>query len=170
MTASFNQSTTVDQSQANKALITRFYSAFAARDGAMMTQCYHPDARFSDPGFVDLRGPEVSAMWRMLTSRAKDLQLTFSDVAATDSGGSAKWIAHYTFSATGRAVENRISAAFVFKDGLIIEHHDLFDFWRWSRQALGPIGAVLGWSGFLRRKVQKQARANLLAFIAKEAV
>jgi ketosteroid isomerase-like protein len=157
-----------NQTQANKALITRFYTAFAARDGAAMTQCYHPNARFSDPGFVDLRGPEVSAMWRMLTSRSKDLALTFSDVAASEHGGSAKWVARYTFSATGRAVENRIVAAFVFRDGLILEHNDLFDFWRWAAQALGPIGSMLGWSGFLRRKVQKQARANLVSFMAKE--
>lgn len=156
-------------SDANRALITRFYTAFAARDGAAMTPCYHPNARFSDPAFPDLRGPEVSAMWRMLTSKSKDLALTFSDVAATESGGAAKWIAHYTFTATGRKVENRISAAFVFEDGLILEHSDLFDFWRWSRQALGPMGLLLGWSGFLRRKVQKQARSNLAAFMAKEA-
>ncbi len=155
-------------SDANRALIIRFYTAFAARDGIGMTACYHPDARFSDPAFPDLRGLEVSAMWRMLTSRSKDLTLSFSDVEATGAHGSAKWIALYTFGATGRKVENRISAAFVFKDGLILDHSDLFDFWRWSRQALGPMGLLLGWSGFLRRKVQKQARANLMAFMAKE--
>lgn len=156
-------------SDANCALITRFYSAFAVRDGTAMSACYHPNARFSDPAFVDLRGPEVSAMWRMLTSRSKDLTLTFSDVEASAERGSAKWLALYTFGATGRKVENRISAAFVFKDGLILEHSDLFDFWRWAQQALGPMGLALGWSGFLRRKVQKQARANLAAFMAKEA-
>ncbi len=156
-------------SDANRTLIKRFYTAFAARDGVAMGACYHANARFSDPAFAELRGQEVSAMWRMLTARAKDLTLTFSDVDASAERGSAKWIALYTFAATGRKVENRISAAFVFKDGLILEHSDLFDFWRWSRQALGPMGLLLGWSGFLRRKVQKQARANLAAFIAKEA-
>ena len=133
---------TIPSAEANHALITRFYTAFAARDGVAMTACYHPDARFSDPAFLDLRGAEVSAMWRMLTSRSKDLTLTFSDVEATAQQGSAKWLALYTFGATGRKVENRISAAFVFKDGLILEHSDLFDFWRWARQALGPMGLV----------------------------
>lgn len=156
-------------SDANRMLINRFYTAFAARDGAAMTACYHPNARFSDPAFPDLRGPEVTAMWRMLTSRSKDLTLSFSDIEASAERGAAKWLALYTFSATDRKVENRISAAFVFKDGLILEHSDLFDFWRWARQALGPIGLLLGWSGFLRRKVQKQAGANLAAFMAKEA-
>ena len=158
----------IPSAEANRALISRFYTAFAARDGIAMSACYHADARFSDPAFVDLRGPEVSAMWRMLTSRSKDLTLTFSDVQATAQQGAAKWVALYTFSATGRKVENRISAAFVFKDGLVLEHSDLFNFWRWARQALGPMGLILGWSGFLRRKVQAQARANLAAFMAKE--
>ena len=155
--------------EANRALITRFYTAFAARDGAAMTPCYHPNARFSDPAFPDLSGPEVSAMWRMLTARSKDLTLSFSDVEASAEHGAAKWVALYTFGATGRKVENHISAAFVFKDGLILEHSDLFNFWRWARQALGPMGLLLGWSGFLRRKVQKQARSNLAAFMAKES-
>ena len=134
-----------------------------------MAKCYHPQARFSDPGFPNLRGPEVGAMWKMLTARAKDFSLTFSDVEATATNGRANWIANYTFSATGRSVENRISAAFVFKDGLILEHADQFDFWRWSRQALGLPAMLLGWSGFFRRKVQAQARANLEAFMKKHS-
>ncbi len=158
-----------DSSEANRALLNRFYTAFSAHDATAMGACYHPDARFSDAAFAELRGQEVSAMWRMLTARAKDLTLTFSDVEASAERGAAKWIALYTFTATGRKVENRVSAAFVFKDGLILEHNDLFDFWRWARQALGAMGLLLGWSGFLRRKVQSQARANLAAFMAKEA-
>jgi ketosteroid isomerase-like protein len=155
------------QAQQNKALLERFYTAFAARDGATMSACYHPDARFSDPGFPNLRGAEVGAMWRMLTSRAKDFSLTFSDIAATENNGQAKWVANYLFSGTGRHVVNRISAAFVFKDGLILEHADQFDFWLWSKQALGLPAYLLGWSGFFRRKVQTQARANLIAFMEK---
>ena len=153
---------------ANKALIERFYTAFAARDGAGMTACYHPQAQFSDPAFPKLLGAEVGAMWRMLCLRAKDFQLSFSEVQCTGENGSARWIAKYTFSATGRAVENHIRAEFVFKDGLILQHADVFDFWRWSRQALGLPGLLLGWSGFLRRKVQKQAGANLQSFIREE--
>lgn len=153
---------------ANRALIERFYTAFAARDGQTMSSCYHPEARFSDPAFPDLRGAEIGAMWRMLCLRAKEFNLRFSDVQSDTERGSAHWVANYIFSATGRAVENRIRAEFVFKDGLIFQHADVFDFWRWSRQALGLPGMLLGWSGFLRRKVQSQARANLDSFIRKE--
>ncbi|MGB0347184.1 MAG: nuclear transport factor 2 family protein, partial [Balneolaceae bacterium] len=52
-------------------------------------------------------------------------------------------------------------------DGLIINHQDDFDFWRWSTQALGFPGLILGWSPFLKKKVQKQALDSLNAFISK---
>ncbi len=48
-------------------MIERFYDAFGRRDGAAMEACYAPDVHFSDPVFVDLRGAEAGAMWRMLT-------------------------------------------------------------------------------------------------------
>lgn len=151
----------------NSALITRFYEAFARRDGAAMSACYHPDARFSDPAFVGLRGVEVGGMWRMLTSRARDFKLEFSNVQADAERGSADWLASYLFSATGRKVVNRIHAEFRFKDGLILDHVDQFSFWTWARQALGAPGLLLGWTPFLKAKVQKTARKGLLDFLEK---
>ncbi len=148
------------------ALITRFYGAFANRDWATMARCYHPEVHFTDPAF-DLHGPRAAQMWRMLCTQGKDLQLTFSEVQANDSVGSAHWDARYTFSKTGRKVLNQIDANFEFRDGLIGRHIDRFDFWRWSRQALGAPGALLGWSPFLRGQVQKQAARSLDSFVAK---
>mgnify|MGYP000423281271 CR=1 FL=1 len=52
-------------------------------------------------------------------------------------------------------------------DGLIIEHRDSFDFYRWSRQALGVPGLLLGWSSFLQNKVRAQAAANLKRYLGK---
>jgi hypothetical protein len=51
--------------------------------------------------------------------------------------------ARYTF-ATGRVVHNVIEARFALRDGLIVQHVDSFGFWRWSRQALGPLGLARG--------------------------
>lgn len=42
-----------------------------------------------------------------------------------------------------------------------------FDFWAWSRQALGIPGLVLGWTPFFRRMVRAQAAANLEKYLAK---
>ena len=151
----------------NRALINRFYEAFARRDGAAMAACYHPEARFSDPAFPDLRGAQIGAMWTMLCQRAQDFSLTFRDVQADAERGSAHCEAKYLFSKTGRHVHNIIEAEFSFKDGLIVAHDDRFDFWRWSRQALGPAGLLLGWSGFLRAKVQAEAAKGLAIFQKK---
>lgn len=149
----------------NEKLIETFYTAFQKLDAAAMTACYHPDIRFSDPVFTDLSGPEVGAMWKMLCSQAKNFEVRFSDVAADDLAGKANWEARYDFSATGRRVHNKIAAAFEFADGKIIKHTDTFDFWKWSSQALGPAGSLLGWTPMVRNKVQKQAAERLARFM-----
>jgi len=144
----------------NRALIERFYAAFQRRDGAAMAACYHANARFCDPVF-ELEGARVGAMWKMLTSRGTDLRVEFGNVSADAASGGADWQARYKFSATGRPVHNIISARFRFAEGLIIEHVDTFDFWRWARQALGPVGLLLGWSPMVRGKVRVQAARAL---------
>ena len=151
----------------NEELIDRFYGAFDKRDGEAMAACYAPHAVFSDPVFQNLSGEEAGDMWRMLTGRAHDLRVELPERSADDTTGTARWIAHYTFAQTGRHVVNDIRATFRFADGLIVEHRDNFDFHRWARQALGPVGLVLGWTPFLRAKVQQQARSGLDAFRAQ---
>jgi ketosteroid isomerase-like protein len=148
---------------ANRALIERFYRAFQQRDGAAMTAFYHPQATFTDPAFT-LRGEQIGKMWRMLCSRGADLRIEFANVHADGSSGSADWQAWYTFTTSGRPVHNIVHARFQFADDLIIEHIDDFDFWRWSRQALGPVGWLLGWSPILRQKVRSQAALALERF------
>ena len=146
-------------------LIERFYAAFDRNDGDEMAACYHPDARFSDPAFGELRGRQVGEMWRMLTGRAEDLTVELRE----HDHSSARWIARYTFGRTNRKVVNDVRATFAFRDGLIAEHDDRFSFWRWSRQALGPAGLLLGWTPVLRAKVRSQARADLDRFSAARA-
>lgn len=150
----------------NVALLERFYTAFSKRDWATMAACYHPQVHFSDEAF-DLHGADAGMMWRMLCTNGRDLTLTWRDVSADDAAGRAHWEATYTFSATGRKVHNRIDAEFRFVDGLIARHVDRFDFWRWSRAALGPAGLLLGWTPFLRHKVRVTAAKSLATFARK---
>src|SRR5687768_5908171 len=124
--------------QAALATIDRFYAAFAERDGRTMVACYAPDATFTDPVFGTLDAGDAGAMWRMLTGRAEDVRVEVPEKHADGGRGSARWIARYTFTQTGRPVVNDVRARFVFANGLITEHVDEFSFWRWSRQALGP--------------------------------
>lgn len=153
-------------SAAYDALIHRFYEAFQRLDAEAMAACYTDDVVFSDPAFGELRGRDAGDMWRMLTTRAKDFSLTFDHVRSDDSTGSAHWVATYLSSATGNTVVNDIGARFVFRDGKICEHHDHFDLWRWSRQALGLKGLLLGWSPALKNAVRAQALKGLKAFQA----
>lgn len=153
-------------SDANTAVITRFYQAFQRLDAEAMVACYSDDIVFSDPVFGTLRGKDAGDMWRMLTTRAKDFTLTFDTVRADERAGSARWVARYLFSQTGRTVVNDIQARFVFRDGKICEHHDSFDLWRWARQALGTTGVLLGWSPLVQGKVRAQAQKGLRAFQA----
>ena len=153
----------------NAELLNRFYQAFAALDADTMAACYAVDARFKDEVFTLTGRDEIAAMWRMLcqATQAKgraDWSLRFADVSADAAHGRAHWQANYRFSATGRLVHNIINGDFRFRDGLIIDHRDRFDFWAWSRQALGAPGWLLGWSPMLRHQVQARAAANLKTF------
>jgi len=158
-----------DAGAANAATIARFYAALGRRDAEAMLACYAPDVRFSDPIFRDLDATGVAAMWRMLTSRGKDLEVVVSGITADAQIGRAHWVATYTFSANGRRVENRIDATFGFRDGLIVRHQDRFGLYRWARQAFGPLGALLGWSPLVQRTMRRQAARALATWQAKDA-
>lgn len=160
----------------NQQTIEMFYGAFARLDPDTMARCYAPDAVFDDEVF-SLRGKrEVAGMWRMLceATRAKGAdvwKLDYRDVKADAASGSAHWDAHYRFSATGRIVDNSIDAKFEFNPaGQIVRHQDRFDFWRWSRQALGAPGVLLGWTPVIRNKVRAQAAANLRKFLERQPI
>ncbi len=159
----------------NKATVESFYTAFARLDADAMAHCYADDAVFDDEVF-SLRGKrEVTGMWRMLceatAAKGRDVwRLEHRGVEADAQQGQAHWDAWYRFSATGRMVHNSIDARFEFNPlGRIAVHKDRFDFWAWSRQALGAPGVLLGWTPMLRAKVRGQARANLDKFLARAA-
>ncbi|MBN8870700.1 MAG: nuclear transport factor 2 family protein [Solirubrobacterales bacterium] len=145
----------------NDEVIVRFYEAFAAGDADKMAHCYGEQIHFHDPVFQDLEGPEVMKMWRLLLGRSDDLEITLGGHSADGDSGSAHWSAVYTFSQTGRVVHNEIDAAFRFEDGLIVDHRDSFDFWKWTRMALGAPGLLLGWSPIVQGKVRKQSKLLL---------
>lgn len=150
----------------NAALIEQFYTAFQKKDAAAMNACYHADVAFSDDAFGPLDGDAARSMWSMLCERGKDLRVEFRDVKADDRAGSAHWEAWYTFAATGKPVHNIIEARFEFSDGLIRKHTDSFDFGRWSGQALGVPGKLLGKTSFFRKTFRKKAVAMLGAYRA----
>lgn len=152
---------------ANEQLIHNFYTCFQNKDIKGMQACYADHAIFSDAVFKNLNAAHVRAMWEMLITKGKDMRLEFNQVTANENSGSAHWDAYYTFSATGRKVVNKIDAYFEIEDGKIVKHIDDFNFYTWAKQALGVTGLLLGWTGFLKSKIQKTAKENLDKFMAK---
>lgn len=153
----------------NEKLINHFYTSFQQKDIAGMQACYADDATFNDPIFNNLNSEEVKAMWAMLIEKGKDMTLTFEVIAPDANSGAAKWIASYTFSATGNKVVNVVDAAFTFKNGKILKHTDSFSFYRWASQALGITGKLLGWTPFIKHKIRKTAAHNLKLYMAAKA-
>ncbi len=134
-----------------------------------MGEQYADDATFYDPAFRDLNATEARAMWTMLIHRGKDLTLEFSEVSATETEGQAVWDAKYTFSASGRMVNNHIQAKFKFKDGKIVSHVDDFDMKLWMKMALGFMGSVLGAFAFGRNTIHNKAKAGLVDWMKRDA-
>lgn len=150
----------------NEELIRRFYTAFQQLDYRTMQACYSDDPIFNDPAFGVLEGNEVGAMWEMLCKNARDLSLQFSNIQLLDEEyATCNWTAKYTFPKTGRKVVNNIKAHMRIQEGRITEHTDQFDIWKWSRQALGIPGILLGWSGYMKSKIRNNARKRLGKFM-----
>lgn len=150
----------------NEQLIIKFYKAFSKRDYKTMNDCYSDDIVFFDPVFGLLKGDMVRAMWQMLCTNAKDFSLTFGNIQLLDEEyATCEWQASYTFSKTGRKVVNKIKAHMRFADGKIIEHSDAFSLHKWSKQALGFSGWLLGWNSFFQNRIKNNAGRSLLKFI-----
>jgi len=150
----------------NKELIEKFYRSFANGDAKGMKECYHKDILFQDAAFGTLKGERASKMWEMLLSqKTANLKVNFDNIEATGQSGKAKWVAEYLYGAKKRKVVNRVSANFKFKDGKIIEHIDTFDLYKWTKQALGAPGHLLGWTTFMKKKIQASTNRKLDGFM-----
>lgn len=124
----------------SRATIEGFYAAFARLDSDTMTACYAEEARFDDEAFsLAGRGARSAACGPCSVPGCGPRACRT---------GSCRPAASPT-------------------QGLIARHRDRFDFWRWSRQALGLPGWLLGWTPFRRRKVRAQAAANLKRFLER---
>lgn len=152
---------------ANEMLIEKFYTAFKNKDYKSMQACYADNATFSDAIFKDLNAAQTKAMWQMLLTKSKDIRVVFSAVTADKYTGTVHWDAYYTFTSTDKKVVNKVDAKFEFENGKIVKHTDNFNFYAWAKQALGLSGLLLGWTSFMKNKIQTTAQNNLAKFMAK---
>ena len=147
----------------------RFYEAFMVRDHYTMGLLYAEHATFSDPVFPLLNAKGTRLMWQMLLSRAEDLGIQVKILEDTATRARVDWVAYYTFSGTGRPVVNRVHTEMAISAGKIVRQVDSFRLWRWTRQALGTKGLLLGWTPIVRNKVRAQAANSLREYARKAA-
>jgi len=149
-------------------IVKSFYTAFQNQNAEEMSALYHEDGFFKDPAFGKLNALEAGSMWKMLLERSKgELAVTYTIIEETESAAKCRWEAQYSFGPKKRPIHNKITAYMKFRDGKIIEHIDKFDFWKWSRMALGPSGWFLGFTPIVKNKVNKTVK-NLLADYMRE--
>lgn len=150
------------------ALAQRFYDAFTVRDWYTMGLLYADHATFSDPVFPLINARGTRLMWQMLLSRAEeDFGIEAQVLEDGPRHARINWVAHYTFSVTGRPVTNRVRTEMHLVAGKIVRQQDTFSLWRWSAQALGTKGALLGWSPMVRNRIRAQASVALREFARK---
>lgn len=139
-----------------------FYSAFQQHDYKTMTDLYRDDIHFEDPAFGKLKGDKAKKMWEMLLAN-KDSQLVinFNILNSTQNQAHVKWEANYLFGPQKKPVHNIITAHLQTENGKIVSHQDRFSLWRWSRQAIGISGLLLGWTPYWKRIIQKKTRSIL---------
>ena len=148
----------------NEQIIFDFYTAFQNLDAEKMVVHYSDTVTFEDPGFGILTGNDAKNMWRMLCKNAQEFKVSFSVLESTANTVTAHWDAEYVFSRTGRMVKNSIDATFTLENGEIIDHRDNFNLWKWSRQALGLSGLLLGWSPLFKKKLHQTTGKLLQKF------
>jgi limonene-1,2-epoxide hydrolase len=147
----------------NEELITRFYGALQDADIDTVRMCYSPDVVFSDPVFRSLHGERAIAMWEMFFERDEKIRVTFGDVTADETTGSGQWVADYTIGR--RPVHNVIKSTFQIENGRIVRHRDDFSVRVWAAQALGPLGALAGWSPPVKAVLHKRSVSMLDSYV-----
>jgi ketosteroid isomerase-like protein len=140
----------------NALLIVRLYTAIQSGDLTTITACYDDHAYFQDIAFRRDGKKKIMEMWRYVCHGKPQVTFDSSAISADDRKGGGRWEVKYVFGKTdtkpGRPVDNAISSAFTFRNGLIVEHRDSCDAMEWARQALPlPFSVVVGSIAPLRR-------------------
>lgn len=147
--------------------LERFFDALRRCDKAALRDCCSPGLRFDDP-LISITGRDDRLDWCTLLWTPCDgdgqriWHLELDDVHTRGPLGTARWNLRYRYTPTGRLIELAVTSQFTFDpDGSITAQRDSFDFWRWSRQAHGLLGLLLGWTPLLWDQARDQARVSL---------
>ena len=148
----------------NEATIHRFFTAYQNKEYTTMQNCYSKDAVYNSPIYGLINAEHVKAMWEMICKTNEEESLHFEKIELLDHEyTTCDWSLAYYY--TNRRINNKIKSYLRLENGLIIEHTDAFDLYKWSRMAFGLTGLLIGWSKFFQKKIQKSTRNKLSEFI-----
>src|SRR5215510_11554344 len=108
----------------NALLIKSLYSAIGAQDLTAIDACYDDEAYFQDIAFRRHKKRRIMEMWRYVCHGKPDVTFDVNTISADDRTGTGRWRAKYVFGKTDRKpgvrIDNAITSAFVFRNGLIV--------------------------------------------------
>jgi hypothetical protein len=154
----FSMIPVVTQAQSNNAseVAQQFFSALSSLNAIAATEFYadgHSDL-FKDPVFGLEDSAHAKAIWKLLIasslsySQKTGVEPLRIDVAGIQTNSQDEnqvrvyWNATYTYSETGRYVENHLTSDLTIENGKITRQRDSFDYCRWTEMALG---GTKGW-------------------------
>lgn len=133
-----------------------------------MLDYYHKNVVYDDVGFGKQKGENAKAVWQFLIENVdKNAVITFSNIQTFATTGQVNWSTTYYFGK--RKIKNNITATFRFQDDKIIYHKDDYSLWKWSQQAFGILGYLIGWSPVFHWLIRWQMQQNLRTFIENES-
>jgi hypothetical protein len=140
----------------NALRIVGLYTAIQNFDLMTIASCYDDHAYFQDIAFRRDGKKAIMEMWRYVCNGKPQVTFDANSISANDRNGGGCWRVKYVFGKTdtkpGRPVDNAISSAFTFRDGLIVKHCDSCDARAWASQALSfPFSVIVGSVAPLRR-------------------
>lgn len=146
----------------NNEIVARFYTAFSKLNAAEMLDCYEADILYNDPIFGLLQADKVHAMWQMICNNASNMSCNFGNIQQVDDEYiTCNWKTSYFFKPLNKRVVYDAKAYMKIVNGKITEHSDGYRLSTWIRKTYGFPGMLLGWSGFMQKKVQKRYRLQL---------
>ncbi len=122
-------------------IANRFYTAFCSHDFDTMESLYDPDVKWKDTltSFDSRSG--TMGMWRALAAQDPSAKFSYRIVSAQGDQVVVNWLADYHLF--GNPVHNDVEATLVIKNGLIVQHTDVYSWDKWASQVFPSLAGVV---------------------------
>lgn len=148
-------------------LTDTIFTGLAVLDPEIVDRHYTDLSCIHHPILGRITGLELKTAWTSLLSHKFDLALHYNICFVTTSTAEVEWSLRHRHPETGRIILLDGTTQLVFRNNLVIWHHDSFSLRDWFRQALGWKGILLslvpGWRRFVIRETRHLLELNVIA-------